>query len=46
MAQAWDPEELNFIAEDEALVHISPHFTTPKTAFMAQEFGPSTPAGR
>jgi GINS complex subunit 2 len=40
MAQPWDPEELNFIAEDEALVHISPHFTAPKTAFMAQEFGP------
>jgi GINS complex subunit 2 len=39
MAQPWLPEELNFIAS-EALVHISPHFTAPKTAFMAQPYGP------
>jgi GINS complex subunit 2 len=40
MAQAWLPEELNFIAEEEVKIHISPHFTAAKTAFMFQEFGP------
>jgi GINS complex subunit 2 len=43
MSRPWLPEELNFLAEEEALIRILPRFNAPKTAFMAQEFGPFQP---
>jgi GINS complex subunit 2 len=40
MDQTWFPEELSFLAEEEIRIHISPHFSAPKTAFLARECGP------
>jgi GINS complex subunit 2 len=45
MQQVWNPEELTFLAEHETRIYISPHFSAPKTAFLAHEFGPFA-AGR
>ena len=45
MSLPWLPEELSFIAEEELLVDISPHFSCPTMKFMSGEYGPFA-AGR
>jgi len=40
MKQNWLPEELGFLASEETLVKISPHFSTDKIEFMSTTVGP------
>lgn len=40
MAIPWTPAELNFIAEEDILIKITPHFTAEKIELLSGEFGP------
>jgi GINS complex subunit 2 len=42
MAIPWLPSELNFLAEEEIFVKISPHFASEKITFLSGTYGPFT----